>query len=120
MNILVAYDGTLNAKKAMKYGIQKLLKSGRYMTILQVFDSSLFVDYGAGPRAEEMARSESARQREEAMQIVRDSAGGLSVRFVVEEGNAFAKIADQVSADRPDLVLARLATKRSPHRYPVR
>jgi nucleotide-binding universal stress UspA family protein len=106
MNILVAYDGTLNAKKAIKYGIQKLSKSGGNMTILQVFDNSLFVDYDAGPRAEEMARSESARQREEAMKIVRESAGGLSVRFVAEEGNAIAKIADQVSADRPDLVLA--------------
>lgn len=106
MNILVAYDGTLNAKKAIQYGIQKLLKSGGNMTILQVFDNSLFVDYDAGPRAEEMARSEAARQREEAMKIVRDSAGGLSVRFIAEEGNALAKIADQVSADRPDLVLA--------------
>jgi nucleotide-binding universal stress UspA family protein len=106
MNILVAYDGTLHAKKAMKYGIQMLLKSGGNMTILQVFDNSLFVDYDAGPRAEEMARSESARQREEAMKIVSDNAGGLSVRFIAAEGNALAKIADQVSADRPDLVLA--------------
>jgi nucleotide-binding universal stress UspA family protein len=106
MKILVAYDGTLHAKKALKYGLQKLLKSGGDMTVLQVFDRSLFLDYDAGPRAEEMARSESARQREEAMKIVSDGAGGLSVRFVAEEGNALAKIADLVSAERPDVVLA--------------
>jgi nucleotide-binding universal stress UspA family protein len=106
MKILVAYDGTLNAKKALKYGIQKLLKTGGDMTVLQVFDSSLFVDYDAGPRAEELARSESARQLEDAKKFVSDIAMGLSVRFVAEEGSALAKIADQVSADRPDLVLA--------------
>jgi len=85
MKILVAYDGTLHAKKALRYGIQKLLKTGGDMTVLQVFDSGLFVDYDAGPRAEEMARSESARQLEEAKQIISENAAGLSVTVVAEE-----------------------------------
>jgi nucleotide-binding universal stress UspA family protein len=106
MNILVAYDGTLHAKKALRYGIQKLQKTGGNMTVLQVFDSSLFVDYDAGPRAEEMARSESVRQLEEAKQIIRENAAGLSVKVVVEEGNALRKIGDHVAAERPGLVLA--------------
>jgi len=106
MKILVAYDGTLHAKKALRYGIQKLLKTGGDMTVLQVFDSSLFVDYDAGPRAEEMARSEAARQLEEAKQIISENAAGLSVTVVAEEGNALRKIGDHVAAERPGLVLA--------------
>jgi nucleotide-binding universal stress UspA family protein len=106
MKILVAYDGTLHAKKALTYGIQKLQKAGGEMTVLQVFDSGLFVDYDAGPRAEEMARSESARQFEEAKKIVSEIAANVPVKFVAEEGNALEKIADQFSVERPDLVLA--------------
>jgi nucleotide-binding universal stress UspA family protein len=106
MKILVAYDGTIHAKKALKYGIDKLMISGGDMTVLQVFDSSLFVDYDAGPRAEELARSEWAQQREDAMKIVSEKAAGVPVKFVVEEGNALEKIAAQVSSERPDLVLA--------------
>jgi nucleotide-binding universal stress UspA family protein len=106
MKILVAYDGTLHAKKALRYGIQKLQKTGGEMTVLQVFDSSLFVDYDAGPRAEEMARSESVRQLEEAKQIISENAAGLSVKIVVEEGNALRKIGDLVAAERHGLVIA--------------
>jgi nucleotide-binding universal stress UspA family protein len=106
MKILVAYDGTIHAKKALRYGIQKLAKSGGDLTVMQVFDSSLFVDYEAGPRAEEMARSEAGRQFEEAKKIVSESAADVPVRFFAEEGHALDKVAIQVSADRPDLVLA--------------
>ncbi|MHB8845943.1 MAG: universal stress protein [Nitrospirota bacterium] len=52
MNILVAYDGTLHAKKALRYGIEKAQAAGGgALTVLQVFDRALFVDYDAGPRA---------------------------------------------------------------------
>ena len=106
MKIIVAYDGTLHAKKALKYGIHKLLKTGGDMTVLQIFDSSLFVDYDAGPRAVELARAETARQLEEAKKIVSENAPDMQARFLADEGNALEKIAALVSADRPDLVLA--------------
>src|SRR5512139_3365505 len=106
MKILVAYDGTLQAKKALMYGISKLKREGGEMQVLHVFDSSLFMDYDAGPRAVEMARSESAAQLEEARKIAADGAAGFPVRVLSEEGNFLRKLADQVDADRPDLVLA--------------
>ena len=106
MKILVAYDGTLYAKKALNYGIGKLQKDGGEMRVLHVFDNSLFVDYDAGPRAEEMARHESAGQLEDAKKIIHDGAAGLSVRIIAEEGNFLRKLTEQVAADRPDLVLA--------------
>jgi len=107
MKILVAYDGTIHAKKALKYGLQKLESSGGDMIVLQVFDSSLFVDYEAGPRAEAMARLEAGRQLEEARKIVSESAAAdLAVTLIVEEGKALDMIAGQAAAYRPDLVLA--------------
>jgi len=107
MNILVAYDGTLHAKKALKYGIQKVQGSGGgSLTVLQVFDRNLFVDYDAGLRAEEMARSESARQLEEAKTITGEMTAGITVSFITDEGAASERIAYHVGAVRPDLVLA--------------
>ena len=106
MKILVAYDGTLHAKKALRYGIQKLLGSGGDLTVLQIFDRSMFVDYDAGPRAEAMARSESVRQLEEAEKIVNESSADGPVKFITVDGNALEKISGQVALDHPDLVLA--------------
>jgi nucleotide-binding universal stress UspA family protein len=107
MNILVAYDGTLHAKKALKYGIQKVQGAGGgSLTVLQVFDRNLFVDYDAGLRAEEMARSESALQLDEARKIAGETAGNLTVTFIMDEGKAAERIAYHVGAVRPDLVLA--------------
>lgn len=106
MKILVAFDGTLQAKKALKYGIRKLQNDGGEMRVLHVFDSNLFVDYDAGPRALEMARHESAGQFAEAKKIIADSAAGLLVTVLSEEGNFLRKLADQVAAEQPDLVLA--------------
>lgn len=107
MNILVAYDGTLYAKKALRYGIGKVQASGGgTLTVLQVFDRTLFVDYDAGPRAEELARSESARQLEEAKQLAGEIAAGLAVAFITDEGTAAERIVHHTGAFRPDLVLA--------------
>lgn len=106
MNILVAYDGTLYAMKALRYGLQKVLSSGSgSLTVLQVFDRSLFVDYDAGPRAEELARSESARQLEEAKQIAGESAARLTVAFITDEGTVAERIAYHAGNVRPNLVL---------------
>lgn len=107
MNILIAYDGTIHARKALKYGIEKVRSSGAGMvTVLQVFDSSLFVDYDAGPRAEELARSEAAQQLDEAKRIAAEIAEGIPVSFITEEGNALERIAGHAAELHPNLVLA--------------
>ena len=106
MNILIAYDGTIHAKKAITYGIEKATSSGAGMvTVLQVFDSGLFVDYDAGPRAEDLARHEAARQLEEAKRLAAEAADGIAVVFVADEGNAFERIAGHAAELRPELVL---------------
>jgi nucleotide-binding universal stress UspA family protein len=105
MNILVAYDGTLNSKKALLYGINKVQKQGGILTVLQVFDWALYVDYEAGPRAEEQGRREAARHLEEARRMVSER-GISAVRFVEKDGQAEDVALEHIEADRPDLVLA--------------
>lgn len=105
MKILIAYDGTLNAKKALIYGIEKIRSAGGELTVLQVFDRSQFVDYDAGPRAEELARAEMARQGEEAEQIAAQAGCSDRVHLVIDEGDGPAAITGRVEADRPSLVL---------------
>ncbi len=117
MKILVAYDGTLNAKKALYYGIGKVRKQGGELILLQVFDRALFVDYDAGPRAEELARQEAGRHLGEARRIVAEQ-GVSAVRFIEEDGQAERVILDRIASDRPDLVLVppryRAVSERSP------
>lgn len=105
MNILVAYDGTLNAKKALLYGIGKIRREGGELTVLQVFDPALFVDYDAGPRAEEMARRDATHHLDEAKRIAAEQ-GVSAVRFIERDGEAEQVILGHIALDRPDLVLA--------------
>ncbi len=105
MKILVIYDGTLNAKKALRYGIGKIRSRGGELTVLQVFDRALFVDYDAGPRAEELARREAAQRLTEARGIVAES-GITQARLVEEEGSPEKVVTEYIASHRPDLVLA--------------
>jgi len=106
MNILVVYDGTLHAKKALFYGIKKVEEAGGEILVLQVFDPRIFIDYDAGPQAEDMARKEASQSLEEARRIVSEQAAGISVRFISDEGDADQKVMEHVEAERPGLVLA--------------
>ena len=86
MKILIAYDGSLNSKTALEYGLSKLRESGGSAVVLQVFHSEMFVDYGAGPNAEALARGEAKRYLEEARRVIREKGEGLSVRIEEREG----------------------------------
>lgn len=106
MNILVVYDGTLHAKKALLYGLKKVREAGGEITVLQVFDPRLFIDYDAGPQAEEMARKEATQSLAEARQIVSEQGAGLAVQIISDEGDAGQKVREYVESERPGLVLA--------------
>ncbi len=87
MKILVAYDGSINSKTALKYGIRRTMEAGGELIVLHVFNSGVFVGYDSSPKAEKMARIESARYVEDARRILEEAAGGILSRIVVEEGN---------------------------------
>jgi hypothetical protein len=80
MKILTIYDGTLQSKAALRYGLRKAKEKAGELIVLQVFQSSLFVDYDAGPRAEEIARAETARHRRDAETLINEARTARSSR----------------------------------------
>jgi nucleotide-binding universal stress UspA family protein len=118
--ILTVYDGTLHSKIALKYGIGKVKEKGGELIVLQVFQSNLFVDYDAGPRAEEIARNEAARHARDAQQIIAETGSGTLVHFVSEEGNPEQEILRSAASERPDLILASPRFKAIAKPRPVR
>jgi nucleotide-binding universal stress UspA family protein len=109
MKALVAYDGSLNSRTALKYGIQKVKEQGGEVLVLHVFNRSIFVDYDAGPGAERMARIESARFVEDAREILEGS-GDIKSHIVVEEGDPAEEIVRLAGAENADIIY-------SPPRY---
>jgi nucleotide-binding universal stress UspA family protein len=112
MKILAAYDGTIHAKKALAYGINKVRDKGGELLVVQVFDPSLFIDYDAGPKAGDLARAEAAGHLKEARLLVSEQAGGVATRFLSEEGDASAIINRLVHDETIDLVLVPQAYKK--------
>lgn len=105
MKILIAYDGTVHAKTALRYGIRKAREQAGEVLVLHVFDRSVFVDYDAGPKAEAMARDEAMRHLEEAKKLIAGIAQGVAVSVVAEEGNAEDMIPQYAEREQADLVL---------------
>jgi nucleotide-binding universal stress UspA family protein len=106
MKILTIFDGTLQSKTALRYGLGKVEEKGGELIVLQVFQSSLFIDYGAGPKAEEMARAEAKQQYQDAVNIIRDSGQTAPVRIVTEEGDPEQEILRLAVDEHADLILA--------------
>ncbi len=84
MKVLVAYDGTLQSKEALKYGVEKVKERGGEVIALHVFNSTLFVDYDVAGAAE-AAKREATRQMEEAKILVGEY--GVKASFFSGEGD---------------------------------
>jgi nucleotide-binding universal stress UspA family protein len=111
MKILVSYDGSLNSQVALKYGIRKTIEARGSMYVLHVFNSRMFIDYGAGPNAEIVARRESSGHVEEARRIIAESGPGIPVRLLEEEGNPEEAVVDLARAEKVDLIIAPVRQK---------
>ena len=105
MKIMVAYDGTLQAKEALVYGIEKARTKGGEVIALQVFNSPLFVDYDATVNAQDAARAETARFMEEAKEIIREKAKGVKASFYSGEGNPEEEVISFAKAQAVDVLL---------------
>jgi len=106
MKIIAIYDGTIQSKKALQYGLEKIRETDGQIVVLQVFQGSLFVDYDAGPKAEEMARAEALAYLRDAEKIIRDSGQGDSARLLSEEGSPDEVILRVAESEHADLILA--------------
>ena len=123
MKVLVAYDGTLHAKVALRYGLEKVRESGGELVALHVFNSDLFIDYDAIPEAEEIARRESFRYVEELEGIIREEGDRVKARIIVEDGNPEKEILNYAKAENVDILLCptryKSIVKKSPCRVSI-
>ncbi len=87
MKIMVAYDGTLQAKEALLYGIEKARESSGEVLALHIFNNRLFIDYDASVDAEARARQEYSRFVEEAKSLIRAKANGVRTSLFTADGN---------------------------------
>ena len=105
MKVLVAYDGTLQAKEALRYGAQKVKENGGELVALHVFNSSIFIDYDAHPGAVEMARRDSLRFVEEARRLIAENGVLDYARVVSEEGVPSEEIMRYATDKNVDILL---------------
>lgn len=106
MKALIAYDGSLNSKTALRYGIQRMREVGGEIIVLHVFNSGMFIGYDATPGAEQTARRESDRYVEEAEGILKETGGGLRTRVIVQEGNPAEEILRFARSENPDIIFS--------------
>jgi nucleotide-binding universal stress UspA family protein len=106
MKILTIYDGTIQSKTALRYGIKKAKKENGEVVVLHVFQSSLFIDYDAGPRAEEAARVEAKRHLQDAESIIRETSQGVSVKIMSVEGDPVEEALRVSKDEQAGLILA--------------
>jgi len=105
MKIMVAYDGTLQAKEALVYGIEKARAKGGEVVALQVFNSPLFADYDATVNTRDAAKAEAARFVEEAKSIIREKGAGVKASFYSTEGNPEVEMISFAKAEQVDVLL---------------
>jgi nucleotide-binding universal stress UspA family protein len=110
MKILVAFDGSLNAGTALRYGLNTIREKGGKLIALHVFNSGMFVDYDAHPGAEEFARREAVGFVEDAKRILEEAGASSLAEVVMQEGNPEEEIAAYAREKNMELII-------SPPRY---
>ncbi len=105
MKIMVAYDGTLQAKEALVYGIEKAKEKGGEVVALHVFNTPLFWDYDATPEAVDLARAESRKFIDEAKAIIREKGAGVRASLFSTDGDPENAVISFASAEKVDVLL---------------
>jgi len=105
MKIMVAYDGTLQAKEALVYGIEKARAKGGEVVALHVFNSLLFADYEATVNTRDEAKAEAARFVEEAKTIIREKGTGVKASLYSTEGNPEQEMISFAKAEQVEVLL---------------
>jgi len=105
MKIMVAYDGTLQAKEALVYGMEKVREKGGEVVALHVFNNNMFIDYDASVDAESIARRESAQFVEDAKSLIREKGKGITVSLFTMDGNPEEDVIGFAKAKKVDVLL---------------
>jgi len=105
MKIMVAYDGTLQAKEALVYGMDKAREKGGEVVALHVFNNSLFIDYDATVDAQDIAKAEVEQFINEAKTIIRERGNGVKASLYSTEGNPTEEVVRFAKAEKVDVLL---------------
>lgn len=105
MKIMVAYDGTLQAKEALVYGMQKAREKGGEVIALQVFNSPLFMDYDGALSTRDAAKAEAGRFLAEAKTIIREKGAGVKASVFSGEGDPEEMVIGFAKSEKVDVLL---------------
>jgi nucleotide-binding universal stress UspA family protein len=105
MKIMVAYDGTLQAKEALVYGMDKAREKGGEVVALHVFNNSMFIDYDAAVDAQDIAKAEAEKFINEAKSIIRERGNGVKASLYSTEGNPAEEVISFAKAEKVDVLL---------------
>jgi hypothetical protein len=105
MKIMVAYDGTLQAKEALVYGIDKAREKGGEVVALHVFNDNMFIDYDASVNAKGIAKAEAEKFISEAKTIIRERGKGVKASLYSTEGNPTEEMISFAKSEKVDILL---------------
>ena len=105
MKIMVAYDGTLQAKEALVYGMDKAREKGGEVVALHVFNNNMFIDYDATIGARDIAKDEAEKFISEAKAIIREKSKGVKASLYSTEGNPTDEMISFAKSEQVDIML---------------
>ena len=105
MKIMVAYDGTLQAKEALVYGMDKAREKGGEVVALHVFNNNMFIDYDATIGARDVAKAEAEKFISEAKAIIREKSKGVKASLYSTEGNPTDEMISFAKSEQVDIML---------------
>jgi len=105
MKIMVAYDGTLQAKEALVYGMDKAREKGGEVVALHVFNNSMFIDYDATIDARSIAKAEAEQFINDAKSIIREKGKGVRASLYSAEGNPTEEMISFAKSEKVDVLL---------------
>ncbi len=104
MRILAIYDGTLNSKDVVRYGLFRAKTTGGELHVIHVLNSALFIGY-EGISAEETARRELSYYLADAEKIIAEVGKGIKVSFTTMDGIPEEELIKYARENRIDLIL---------------
>lgn len=117
MKIMVAYDGTLQSKEALVYGMKKAVEKNGEVVALHVFNAPRFVDYDVTPNAIDAARAEAARFVAEAKAIIREKGNGAKASLYSTDGDPAEAVMDFARTEKVDVLLCPPAFRSIANKY---
>jgi len=111
MKMIVSYDGTLQAKEALRFAICQAREKGAALSVLHVFNDGLFLDYEASPNSMDFARHQSRAYLDEAKAIIGSEGNGVNVGVYTVEGDTEEELLSFANSQKADYIVCTPSLK---------